>query len=331
MNTTKGLEIGGAIINPGETREINLKVSEFFTATPALVPISVFRGMEEGPTVVVTAAVHGDELNGVGIVRKLIYEMNHERLKGTLICVPILNRFGFLTQSRYLPDRRDLNRFFPGKPDGVMAERICYVLFNEIIKKCDYGIDLHTAAADRTNIPHIRADMENPEVARLARSFGEEVILDHKGVKGSLRRAAVEAGIPFILFEAGEPQKFERQLIQRGYEGVLNVLAELGMIEREVKKPQFEIIVKDTEWIRAELGGMLDMRTHAGEILYEGDEIAVITNPFGRELFSQKAPFTGLVLSVTTMPLVSPGIPLCHLAKLDTGAIPDRNSIMKSM
>lgn len=317
MGDIKTLEIGGVLINPGETREINLKVSEFFTATPTLVPISVFRGREEGPTVVVTAAVHGDELNGVGIVRKLIYEMNHERLKGTLICVPILNRFGFLNQSRYLPDRRDLNRFFPGKPDGVMAERICYVIFNEIIKKCDCGIDLHTAAADRTNTPHVRADMENKDVARIARAFGEEIILHHKGVPGSLRRAAVEAGVPFILFEAGEPQKFEQALIQRGYEGVLNVLAELGMIERNMKRPQYQIIIKDTEWIRAERGGMLDIKTHPGEILYEGDDIAIITNPFGRELYTQKAPFTGLVLSVTTMPLVSPGIPLCNLAKID--------------
>lgn len=331
MIATKNLEIGGVAVNPGETKEINLKVSEFFTATPALVPISAFRGREDGPTIVVTAAVHGDELNGVGIVRKLIYEMNHERLRGTLVCVPILNRFGFLTQSRYLPDRRDLNRFFPGKPDGVMAERICYVLFNEIIKKCDYGIDLHTAAADRTNTPHIRADMDNPDVVRLARSFGEEVILDHKGVQGSLRRAAVESGVPFILFEAGEPQKFERELIQRGYEGVLNVLSELGMIEKEIKKPQYQIIIKNREWIRAELGGMLDMRTHPGEILYEGDEIAVITNPFGRELYSQKAPFTGLVLSVTTMPLVSPGIPLCNLAKLEAGAIPEKNNVNRSV
>lgn len=327
MEKIRQLEIGGVEINPGETREINLKVSEFFTATPTLVPISIFRGREPGPTIVVTAAVHGDELNGVGIVRKLIYEMNHERLKGTLICVPILNRFGFLTQSRYLPDRRDLNRFFPGKPDGVMAERISYILFNEIVKKCDYGIDLHTAAADRTNTPHIRADMDNPEVARLARAFGEEIILDHKGVPGSLRRAAVEGGVPFILFEAGEPQKFERELINRGYEGVLNVLAELGMIEREIKKPQYQIVIKNTEWIRAEVGGMLDMRTHPGEILYEGDDIAVITNPFGRELYSQKAPFTGLVLSVTTMPLVSPGIPLCNLAKLDQGTIPEKNNV----
>jgi len=329
MSEIKELEIGGVKINPGETREINLKVSEFFTATPALVPISVFRGREDGPVIVVTAAVHGDELNGVGIVRKLIYEMNHERLKGTLVCVPILNRFGFLTQSRYLPDRRDLNRFFPGRPDGVMAERICYIIFNEIIKKCNYGIDLHTAAADRTNTPHLRADMDNPEVARLARAFGEEIILHHRGTAGSLRRAAVEAGIPFILFEAGEPQKFERDMIQRGYEGVLNVLAELGMIEREVKKPQYQIVIKDTEWIRAEVGGMLDMRTHPGEILYEGEDIAIITNPFGRELYTQKAPFTGLVLSVTTMPLVSPGIPLCNLAKLDADAIPVLNNFKK--
>ncbi len=327
----KNLEIGGVSINPGEVREINLKVSEFFTATPALVPITVFRGREDGPTIVVTAAIHGDELNGVGIVRKLIYEMNHERLSGTLVCVPILNRFGFLTQSRYLPDRRDLNRFFPGRPDGVMAERICYILFNEIIKKCDYGIDLHTAAADRTNTPHVRADMDNPEVARIAMAFGEEVILDHKGTQGSLRRAAVESGIPFILFEAGEPQKFERELIQRGYEGVLNVLSELGMIERDIKSPQRQIIIKNTEWIRAECGGMLDMRTHPGEILYEGDEIAVITNPFGRELYSQKAPFTGIVLSVTTMPLVSPGIPLCNLAKLDTDTIPEKNKVIKGI
>ncbi|HEY4716597.1 MAG TPA: succinylglutamate desuccinylase/aspartoacylase family protein [bacterium] len=317
MGQEKKFIISDAEIEPGENREIYIKISEFFTATPATIPVSIFRGKEDGPVLLVTAAVHGDELNGVGIVRKLIYEMNHEKLSGTLVCVPILNRFGFLMQSRYLPDRRDLNRFFPGKSTGSMAERICYIIFNEIIKKCDYGIDLHTAAADRTNTPHIRADISNEKTAQIARFFGAEIIIDHKGVNGSLRREAVEAGIPFILFEAGEPQKFERELIRKGYEGIFNVLAGLRMIDKTVKKPQHQIIIKESEWIRAEKGGMVDILKHPGEFVEEGEDIAVITNPFGKEIHLQKAPFAGLFLSVTTTPLVSPGMPLCNLGKFE--------------
>jgi predicted deacylase len=329
MDSSKsGLEISGVRVAEGETREIYLKISESYVASGIQVPVTVIRGRRPGPTAFVTAAVHGDEINGADIVRRLIFDVNHEALSGTLVAVPVVNIPGFLTQSRYLPYHRDLNRFFPGKRRGNNADRAAWKLFHEIIRKCDFGIDLHTAAAGRMNLPHVRGDLSNPKVKELARSFGSMVVVDSAGVKGSLRRAATEAGVPTILFEAGETGRFSRKVSLEGLRGVLNVLTAMGMLPRDhgplqrarksraARERPFQVLVKSSDWVRAEKGGILDLGVRPGDLIYEGDVIGAILNPFGRTVTEIRAPMTGIAIGVTTAPLTIPGSAIIHVARL---------------
>jgi predicted deacylase len=312
----KKLEIAGVSVRPGETVPIHLPISELYTTTPVEIPITVIRGPREGPTGFVTAAVHGDEINGIEIVRRLIYDVDHARMSGALICVPVVNVLGFLSHSRYLPDRRDLNRHFPGDPRGHTSSRIASIFFREVVLQSDFGIDLHTAPTGRSNIPHLRADMDDPEVRRLARGFGASIIVHSKGQGGSLRRAAADTGVPTIVFEAGEAGRFNRAVTSEGLRGVLNVLIAMGMTQGEAEKPAFRVIVKDTVWVRAERGGIVDLRVRPGQMIYEGDIISVSTNPFGREVHRLRSPVTGMVIGTTSSPIVNPGAPICHIVKL---------------
>jgi len=311
------LKIGGKPVNPGEAQEILLKISEFYTAQPVNIPVTVIRGVEDGPRVFLTAAIHGDELNGVEIVRTIMSELDPAHLKGTVLCTPVLNRWGFLSHSRYLPGRRDLNRYFPGNPSGNLAARVAHKIFVEIVQGSECGIDMHTASVGRTNLAHIRGDMDNEKVRRMAKAFGTEIIIDRPTRGRTLRSAATRAGIPTIILEAGETFRFQRAMVNKGVAGVRNVLADLGMIEGSVQEPRFQVIVKVSEWIRAERGGILEIQIRPGYLLYEGDEIAVVSTPFGREVTTLRSPLTGLVIGITTIPLVQPGEAICHIAKLE--------------
>jgi predicted deacylase len=311
------MEMSGIKVAPGETREIYLKVSESYLSGSVQVPVTVIHGRNPGPTAFVMAAIHGDEINGADIVRRLIFDIDHEKLSGTLIAVPVVNITGFHNQTRYLPYHRDLNRFFPGKRKGNNAERFAARIFKEIVLKCDFGIDLHTAAEGRLNLPHVRGDMANPKVRQLARAFGERVILNQPGVRGSLRREATEAGVPTIIFEAGETAKFSTRVSLAGLRGVLNVMSTMGMWPaHERKKPPFQIIVRGSEWLRAEKGGILDLSVRPGDLVYQGDLLGSIYNPFGRTVVEVRCPRTGIVLGVTTQPLTIPGTGVIHLARL---------------
>ncbi len=311
-------QISGIRVAAGETREIYLKVSESFLANSILIPVTVIRGVKPGPTAYVTAAIHGDEINGVDIVRRLIFDLDHENLAGTLIAIPVVNIPGFVSQSRYLPYHRDLNRFFPGTRSGNNAERVAWRLFQEVVRHCDFGIDLHTAAEGRKNLPHVRADMSDARCRALARSFGSRVIIDQKGPKGSLRREATDAGVPTILFEAGETRRFSTSVSLEGLRGVLTVLEAQGMwtAKRKAKKPPFQVIVKNSHWIRATQGGILNLEVRPGELVYRGDEVGSLLNPFGRMVTRLRSPVTGIVVGVTTQPLAVPGTGLVHVARL---------------
>jgi predicted deacylase len=311
------LKISGIRVAPGETREIYLKVSESYLASSIQIPVTVIRGSQPGPTAFVMAALHGDEINGVDIVRRLIFDIDHEYLSGTLIAVPVVNIPGFLTQKRYLPYHRDLNRYFPGRRKGNNAERFASRLFEEIVSKCDFGIDLHTAAEGRLNLPHVRGDMTDPKVRKLARAFGASVLVSQAGVRGSLRRSATDAGVPTILFEAGETGRFSAKVSLAGLKGVLNVLSEMGMWPKHAQqRPPFQVIVKASDWVRTDKGGILDLQIRPGELVYEGDLIATILNPFGKTVIQVRAPWTGIVIGVTTAPLCNPGTGIAHVAKL---------------
>ncbi|OFZ71379.1 MAG: hypothetical protein A3K03_00435 [Bdellovibrionales bacterium RIFOXYD1_FULL_44_7] len=310
-------KICGIDIQAGEKREIYLKVSESYLSGHVQIPVTIIRGLKPGPVAYIIAAVHGDEINGADIVRRLIFDIDHHKLSGTLIAIPVANISGFLSHSRYLPYHRDLNRFFPGKRKGNNAERIAWRLFNEVVLKSDFGIDIHTAAEGRINLPHVRGDMSHPRVRRLARAFGTSVLIDHPGYRGNLRKESTVGGVPTIVFEAGEIGKFSRKTSLVGFRGVLSVLSQMGMWpEAEQMKPAFQVIVKESEWIRAEKGGILDLSVKPGDLLYKGQTIGSILNPFGRTVVRIKSAATGIVIGVTTAPLTIPGTAIVHIAHL---------------
>lgn len=313
----KPIVIGGVETSPGETRTFAVKVSEYADTTPMKIPLIVVNGKDPGPTLLVNAAIHGDELNGVEVVRELIFEVDHSAMRGCLVCVPVVNVSGFLNSTRYLPDRRDLNRAFPGNPKGNMAERIAYEFIEQVVRKCDYVLDFHTAAEGRDNMPHTRADMEKPEVRRIARAFGSRVIINNEGSRSTLRYSSIKAGIPAITIEMGEAHHFQFDYIKEGLAGVLNVMVELKMIDGTVLSPPFRTIVRQTEWLRAAHGGILLMKTKPETLAYEGDLLATVTSPFGTAVDRVVAPFTGIVVGVTTEPLAEPGSPICHIVKVD--------------
>jgi uncharacterized protein len=309
------LTFAGAPVALGQTAELRLKVAESYTAEPVTVPVTVVRGTP-GLTVFVTATVHGDELNGVGILRGLLNDTDFSGLRGTLIAVPVANVPGFLNRDRLLPDRRDLNRSFPGKPRGSLTARLAEMLFREVVRKSDFGIDLHTAGGERTNYPQIRADLSEPAVAELAQAFGCPLVIDGAGPEKSLRRTAVAAGVPTIVYEAGSAHRLERPFIAVGIAGVLNVLRHLGMMPGEAVRPPLRLTVERTHWIRSSTGGILDLKVDLGQPLRRGQAISVNTNPFGRERRQLKAPYAGIVLGLTQLPLVHPGDPICNVARV---------------
>lgn len=310
------LTVGGVEIARGTVRHVQIPLSEVAIRVPVPVHVTVVRGNRPGPRLFLTAGVHGDELNGVEIVRAVSYRFEPARLAGDLICVPIVNVPGFLNHSRYLPDGTDLNRFFPGALHGKPAARFAHRLMEEIVRRCDGGIDFHTAARGRANIPHVRADMDRPAARAIAKAFGTTVVVHKLGHRRSLRRAATEAGVPTIVIEAGETGKLQTNVRERGMRGVENVLIALGMLAGERREPAFQVIVRDSVWVRAQQGGLCELTVGPGDLVYEGSELGTNTNPFGPESHPIVSPVTGLVIGVSLDPICEPGNPLCHIVRL---------------
>lgn len=310
--------LGGTLVERGETREVYLPITEAANSRPVLLPITVIRGKEDGLRLLLTGAVHGDELNGTAILRNLLATLNPEDIRGTLIIIPIVNIIGFLARSRYLPDRRDLNRFFPGNSKGNMTQRITHRIFHDVVKHADVCIDLHTAAFGRENFPHIRGSLKNAVVRKYAKSFDVPVLVDDPGRTGTLRRAATQAGVPTLLFEGGTSNRFQRSIVRSGLNGILTFLKKNGILKRKkiLRKTPFQITVRKTQWIRAERGGLLELKVHPGSLLYRGTSVATISNPLGREVHLLSSPVTGLVLGVTTSPVVNPGTPVVQVAHI---------------
>lgn len=313
--------IGGKV-DPGETQNIRYGISETYLGDPVRIPVTIINGAKPGPTAFLTAAAHGDELNGIEVVREVAHEWDHDDLRGTLVCIPVLNVPAFLAQQRYLPIYdRDLNRSFPGDPESTSAKRMAFDIFRNFIAPCDFGLDFHTSTRGRTNMIHVRADMDDPDVARLAKAFGSHVVISGSGPAGTLRGEATEAGIPTITIEMGEAHRFQRGLIDSALEGVLSVFAEFGLQETSsVKWPGWRTVINGTDektWLRADVGGIVEMHFDRGELVREGDVICTITNPFKTDSEHVEAPFTGLIVGILENPVVYPGNPLCHLVQLD--------------
>jgi hypothetical protein len=301
-------------VSPGTTDTLSLVVSEGYSGSDISIPIYVWRGEDPGPTIAITAAVHGDEINGTGTIRHLIREQPFDLKAGTLIMVPVINMMGFERHSRYLPDRRDLNRSFPGTKEGSLASRMARSFFDQVIRGCDYCIDLHTAAVRRTNFPNVRADLDNEHLAAFARAFGASLIVDSKGPKGSLRASACKIGCSTLILEAGEVWKVEPGVVEYAVRGIMNCLRSLKMIEGKPIEPAFRLETKTTKWVRAAQAGFLEFHVSPGEIVEEGQALATNTDLVGDEQQVITSPRDGVVLGMTTLPSVAPGDPVCHLA-----------------
>ena len=311
----------GGAVDPGETQDLRFTVSETYLGDPVRIPVTVVNGEREGPTLCLTAAAHGDELNGIEIVREVAHEWDHSGLRGTLVCLPVLNVPGFIAQQRYLPIYdRDLNRSFPGDDSTTSAKRIAARVFRNFVEPCDIGLDFHTSTRGRTNMLHVRAEMDDPSVARVANAFASNVIIAGEGPSGSLRREASEAGTSTVTVELGEAHRFQRPLIDAALEGVLSVMAEFGMSATEtVKWPGWRTVIDASEektWLRADAGGLVEMHHDRGALVEVGEAVCTITNPFKTDATTVEAPFTGVLLGVLENPLVYPGNPLCHLVAL---------------
>ena len=310
---------GDVRIGPGERSDVYVDLGESYSGATVQIPLHVIRGPEDGPVLLVSAALHGDEINGTGVVRSLIRDETLSLKRGALILVPVLNVLAFERHSRYLPDRRDLNRCFPGLKKGSLASRMARIIFEEIVRRSDYGIDLHTAAIRRTNYPNVRADLSLPAVKKLVDAFGAEFTIDAVGPKGALRREACKAGVPTILLEGGEVWKVEPSIMESSLRGIRNLLVHFDMIDGEKVKPPFRNVVKKTKWIRANGAGFLRFHVSPGEVVKKGDAIATNTSLLGRTEEVMCAPFDAAVLGMTTIPAVSPGEPVYHLGRLEQG------------
>jgi predicted deacylase len=316
----KPIGIWGEVrVEPGESRDVYVTIGESYSGATLQIPIHVRRGPEDGPVVFVTAALHGDEINGTGVVRSLIADVSFWPRAGSVLLVPVVNVLAFERHSRYLPDRRDLNRCFPGIRTGSLASRMAWIIFEEIVRRSDYGIDIHTAAVRRTNFPNVRADLSKPGVKRLARAFGSEFIIDALGPKKALRREACRDGCPAILVEGGEVWKVEPTILESTVRGIRNVLVDLGMLDGEVEPPPFQVVLERTKWIRANRAGFLNFHVTPGDVVKEGGPLATNTSLLGGEEEVMSSPFDAAVLGMTTLPAVSAGEPIYHLGRLEKG------------
>jgi len=316
------IRVAGREVLPGETANIILQVSESFAGTAVYSSVVVVRGERRGPTLCLTGGIHGDELNGTEAVRRALRDARTEGLRGTLIGVPIVNIHGFRRRTRYLPDRRDLNRHFPGSQTGSSASRIAYALFENVIRNCDALVDFHTGSFHRVNVSQVRGDLRRSEVLGLARSFGTAIVVHHPGTPGTLRRAATDGDIPAIVFEGGGPIVLERDEVERGARGVRNVMAALGM--RPPRPPSGTDGVKaffDSRWVRVDHGGIFSPLVRLGDSVEAGQSLATIFDPVGEERGLLKAPFSGLVIGMAEPQVVIPGFAAFHLAfrRMDDG------------
>jgi predicted deacylase len=300
---------------------VEVPVARLPTATRLSLPIMVLNGQRPGPRLWLSAVVHGDELNGLEIIRRVLEVLRPRRLAGTLLAVPVVNVFGMVTETRYLPDRRDLNRSFPGSARGSLAAQLANLFMTNVVAACDLGIDLHTGSEHRFNLPQIRGDLEDPTTLRLAQAFGAPVSVHSPQRDGSLREACRRRGIPVVVYEGGEVDRFNETAISAGVDGVLRVLADLEMRTGDPPPPAASTtVVRHTRWVRARRTGILRSPVRAGQRVAKGDVLGIIADVVGDSRATMKAPFGAVVIGHTQHPLVNRGDALWHLANLDPAA-----------
>ncbi len=325
---TNKFTIDNIDIKRGERLRINIDMGSIYDFTDVKMPVEVIRGKKDGPTLFVSSTIHGDEINGIEITRRLLANKTLKNICGMLIVIPIVNIFGFNDRSRYLPDRRDLNRCFPGIKNGSLASQLAYKFMREIVLKSDFGIDLHTGAFHRCNFPQIRADISNKKTFELASVFGAPVIVNSNLRDGSLRAAVMQSEIPMILFEAGEALRFDENNIRIGVEGILRVMKEIGMIKSRQKiRNKKTFIARSSSWLRAPHSGINMPRIKLGSVVKKGDIISEIANPLGDHKTLVRAHESGIVIGMSLLPLANKGDALFHIAFEKEKKIPDSTSV----
>jgi predicted deacylase len=323
--------IGNLEVAAGRSGTGELPVSRLVTGTHISLPLRVLHGASDGPTVWLSAAVHGDEVAGVEIIRRVLANVDPRQLRGTVLAVPIVNVHGFLSGDRYLPDRRDLNRSFPGSENGSLAGRIANLFMKQIVQRCDVGIDLHTGSDHRTNLPQIRADLDDPATRTLAEAFGAPFMLHAKLRDGSMRAAATAAGATVLLYEGGEAWRIDEEAAAVGSRGIRRVLRQLNMIDDDVTVLPVPVESRSSGWVRARRSGIASMHVGLGDAVAKGEAIATIHDSVGVRVSSMKANRTGLVIGHSRQPLVNQGDAIVHIADvgsdvdaIETAATPTR-------
>ena len=320
------IQIGGTTVEPGHRKRVEIPIAQLPTETWLTIPVEVIYGAEPGPRLWLSGAVHGDELNGVEITRQVLGHLDPADLKGIVFAVPIVNVFGFITQTRYLPDRRDLNRSFPGSPNGSLAARMAALFMREIADSCTHGIDFHTGSLHRTNLPQVRADLTDADTRRCAEAFQAPVLMHSSNLDGSLRQAATARGIHVLVYEAGETMRFDSEAIRIGVSGTLRVMEALGMRQNAPRTNRVSIEVEENTWIRAPRSGILRLKVVTGQHVRENEELGLIADAFGDDAVVVTAPATGIVLGHTNNPLVNQGDAIAHVARprtsIEVGPVP---------
>lgn len=310
------ITIAETTIPAGSRRRVEIPVARLPTETWMSILVDVINGASDGPCLWLSAAIHGDELNGVEIIRRVLSQLDSSELSGCLISVPIVNVFGFMEQDRYLPDRRDLNRSFPGSKNGSLAARLANLFMTEVVSHCSHGIDLHTGSHHRANLPQIRGNLHDAETRRCAEAFQAPVMMHSQTRDGSLRHAATSKGIHVLLYEAGEPMRFDDDAIEIGTEGVLQVMSALRMIRRPKRRKHkpASVVTEESVWIRARRGGILRLDVELGQRVTRREKVGVIADAFGENKVTVKTPIEGIVIGVTRNPLVHQGDAIVHVA-----------------
>ena len=315
MATRAPFAIGDTSAPAGRRTQTELPIARLMSGTPVALPVIVLHGKTDGPTVWINAATHGDEIIGVEIIRRALSLIHPSSMHGTLIAVPIVNVHGFNTGDRYLPDRRDLNRSFPGSKRGSLASRIANLMMTEVVSRCEAGIDLHSGSDHRANLPQIRGDLEDERTLELATAFGAPIAIDSRVRDGSLRGAATEAGATCLLYEGGEAYRFDEEAITTGVDGSLRVLHRLGMIDELVPPARPPRIAASSRWVRASRSGIVDCRLPLGSEVAKGEQMGVLRDPFGKQLGRLKAPSDGVLIGKLNHPLVNRGDAVLHVAQ----------------
>ncbi|MCW5939630.1 MAG: succinylglutamate desuccinylase/aspartoacylase family protein [Fimbriimonadaceae bacterium] len=319
------LIVAGHEVQPGKSKRFEIPVAVLSTGTPVSIPVTVIHGAHPGPKLLISAAIHGDEINGVEIVRQILADSGPKTLRGSIVAVPVLNVFGYLMGSRYLPDRRDLNRSFPGSAKGSLASQMAHLFLSKLVSHADFAIDLHTGSGGRTNLPQIRANLGHEPTRQAAMAFGAPIVIQARLRANSYRAVAASRGLPILLYEGGEAHRFDRESIRVGVEGIWRVMAHLGMrLSHQEPYVPLPFVASETTWIRTSRGGVLHCAAHPGDMVQAGELLGRTTDIYGKTRSRIVAPWSGMIIGMACNPLVTRGDGVLHVARRASDGVEPR-------